>query len=83
MAAGDAARVRDELIGAGLRADALVVVAENVSLDLKTHTGVLRNLPLLAARCAGGPALLLIGEVLAAISTKAVDISVDSRLYTA
>jgi hypothetical protein len=35
----------------------------------------------LAARCTGGPALLLIGEVFAAISTKAVDISVESRHY--
>jgi uroporphyrin-III C-methyltransferase len=83
MAAGDAARVRDELVGAGLRADTHVVVAENVSLNSRTHCGVLRNLPELAARCTGGPALLFIGEVFTAISTKAVDMSVDSRLYTA
>jgi len=83
MASGDAARVREELIGAGLRADTPVVVAEDVSLDCKTQYGVLSNLSQLVARCTGGPVLLLIGEVLAAISTKAVDISVDSRLYTA
>jgi uroporphyrin-III C-methyltransferase len=83
MAAGDAARVRDALVGAGLRADTPVVVAENASLNSKTHCGVLRNLPELAACGTGGPALLLIGEVFAAISTKAVDMSVDSRRYTA
>ena len=83
MAAGDAARVRDELLGAGLRVDTPVAVAESVSLNSKTHSGVLRNLHMLAARCTGGPVLLLIGEVFGAISTKAVDMSVDSRLYTA
>jgi uroporphyrin-III C-methyltransferase len=83
MACMDAARVRDELLRAGMRADMPVAIAEAVSLDSRTHSGALRNLPELAARCSGGPALLLIGEVLAAISTKAVDISVDSRLYTA
>jgi uroporphyrin-III C-methyltransferase len=83
MASGDAAHVKDELLHAGMRGDTPVAIAEQVSLDSKTHCGVLRNLPELAARCVGGPALLLIGEVLAAISTKAVDMSVDSRLYTA
>jgi uroporphyrin-III C-methyltransferase len=90
MASSDAERVRDELMRAGLRADTPVVVAENVSLVCSTQCGVLGKLPQLAARCSGGPALVLIGEVLAALgeiaphlSTKAVDISVDSRLYTA
>jgi uroporphyrin-III C-methyltransferase len=83
MASCDAERVRDELMRAGMRADTPVVVAESVSLNSKTHFGLLRNLPLLGARCTGGPVLLLIGEVLDAISTKAVDMSVDSRLYTA
>jgi uroporphyrin-III C-methyltransferase len=90
MACMDAARVRDELLSAGMRAAMPVAIAEAVSLQSTTHVGTLGNLPQLAARCSGGPALLLIGEVLAALaeiaphlSTKAVDISVDSRLYTA
>jgi uroporphyrin-III C-methyltransferase len=83
MASRDAQLVKDELIGAGMRADTPIAIAEDVSLDAKTHAGVLRDLPALAARCAGGPALLLIGEVFAAISTEAVDIPVESRRYTA
>ncbi len=81
MASHDAQLVRDQLLAAGMRADTPVAVAENVSLDEKTHAGLLQDLPALAARCTGGPALLLIGEVFGAISTKPVDISVESRLY--
>ena len=81
MASHDAQLVRDQLLAAGMRADMPVAIAESVSLDEKTHAGFLRDLPALAARCAGGPALLLIGEVFGAISTKPVDISVESRLY--
>ncbi|HYN11796.1 MAG TPA: uroporphyrinogen-III C-methyltransferase [Burkholderiales bacterium] len=64
MAAGDAQAVRDTLLGAGMRPGMPVVVAENASLPSKQlFRGNLQGLPELAERCAGGPALLLIGEV--------------------
>ncbi|MDQ5848401.1 MAG: uroporphyrinogen-III C-methyltransferase [Pseudomonadota bacterium] len=64
MAAGDAQAVRDALLGAGVRPGMPVVVAENVSLPTKAvKTGLLKDLPQLAALCSGGPAVLLIGEV--------------------
>jgi uroporphyrin-III C-methyltransferase len=64
MAAGDAQAVRDALLAAGMRPSMPVVVAENVSLLKKNiFKGKLRELPKLAARCTGGPAVLLIGEV--------------------
>jgi siroheme synthase len=64
MAAGDAQAVRDALLGAGMRPGMPVVVAENASLPEKNIVkGQLSELPDLSARCSGGPALLLIGEV--------------------
>jgi uroporphyrin-III C-methyltransferase len=64
MAAGDAQAVRDALLGAGMRPGMPVVVAENASLPgERLFRGNLQNLPELAERCSGGPALLLIGEV--------------------
>lgn len=84
MAAHDAQLVKDALLAAGMRADRPVAVMENVSsFNAESYLGGLGDLPELAARCSGGPALLLIGEVLAGISTEAVDISVESRRYTA
>jgi uroporphyrin-III C-methyltransferase len=82
MASAEAAQVRDALLDAGMRADLPVAVAENVSLDATTRAGVLHELPRLSAGCSG-PALLLIGQVFARISTKSVDMSVESRRYTA
>ena len=71
MAAGDAARVRQDLLDAGMHPGTPVAVAENVSLDGQTrHVGRLRDLPELAARCGGGPALVLLGEVFAARGEK-------------
>ena len=83
MALRDAQRVKDELIAAGMRADTRIAIAANVSLNATAHAGVLRDLPALAGRCAEGPALLLIGEVFDGISTKAVDIPVESRFRAA
>jgi uroporphyrin-III C-methyltransferase len=65
MAAGDAEAVRNSLLEEGLHPDTPVAVAENVSLSFqKVFTGELSELPALASRCTGDPALLLIGEVL-------------------
>ena len=64
MAAGDAVPVRNELLARGMPRDMPVAVAENVSSpEQRFFAGELGELPELAARCAGGPALLLIGEV--------------------
>jgi uroporphyrin-III C-methyltransferase len=64
MAAGDAEGVKQALLAAGVRPGIPVVLAESVSLQEKRLSkGTLEQLPALAARGAGGPALLLVGEV--------------------
>src|SRR5712691_1214278 len=64
MAATDAAAIRNELLARGMPRNTPVAVAENVSSPRqKFFAGKLGELPELAARCTGGPALLLIGEV--------------------
>jgi uroporphyrin-III C-methyltransferase len=64
MAARDAVAIRDQLIARGMPRSTPVAVAENVSSpQQKFFRGRLGELPELAARCTGGPALLLIGEV--------------------
>jgi uroporphyrin-III C-methyltransferase len=64
MAAGEARSVKDALLRAGLPAGTPVVAAENVSLpERRSSKGILADLPALAACSAGGPTLLLVGEV--------------------
>jgi uroporphyrin-III C-methyltransferase len=64
MAAGEGRAVKDALLGAGLRPGTPVVVAESVTLpERRLSKGTLEELPALAARGSGGPALLLVGEV--------------------
>src|SRR5258708_29564904 len=64
MAATDAAAIRNELLARGMRRNMPVAIAENVSSpQQKFFAGKLGELAELAARCTGGPALLLIGEV--------------------
>ena len=64
MAAGDAAAISNELLARGMRRNMPVAVAENVSTaQSELLLGTLDELPELTARCAGGPVLLLIGEV--------------------
>jgi len=68
MAASDAQGVKEALLRAGLRADTPVAIAENVSLPSSAlFAGALDQLPQLAARLSGGPALMLIGELFAAL----------------
>lgn len=67
MAAGEAQAVKDALLRAGMRPDSPVAVAENVSLGTSSvHAGTLGDLAQLAARSRGGPAVVLIGSILAA-----------------
>jgi uroporphyrin-III C-methyltransferase len=64
MAAGDAEGVRNALLAAGVRPEMPVVVAENLSQpDSAVYCGTLAQLPQLAARSSGGPALIIVGEV--------------------
>jgi uroporphyrin-III C-methyltransferase len=73
MAAADANGVRDALIGAGLRPETPVAVAENVSLGASdARVGLLVDLPELAAtRGGGGPALIILGKVCAGLVASA------------
>ena len=65
MAAGDADAVRRSLLAEGLHPHTPVAVVESASLPAQQiFAGTLAELPALAARCTGGPALLAIGEVL-------------------
>jgi uroporphyrin-III C-methyltransferase len=64
MAASDAEDVVRALSAAGVKTSSPIVVAESVSLPGRAlHAGTLADLPQLVARCAGGPALILLGEV--------------------
>ncbi|HXM82553.1 MAG TPA: uroporphyrinogen-III C-methyltransferase [Burkholderiales bacterium] len=64
MAASDAVSIRNELLARGMPRNTPVAVAENVSFpERQLFIGKLGELPELAARCTGGPVLLLIGEV--------------------
>jgi uroporphyrin-III C-methyltransferase len=65
MAAAKALQVKEDLLREGMDPATPVVVAESVSLgEQRIFAGMLEELPRLAAHCSGGPALLLIGEVL-------------------
>jgi uroporphyrin-III C-methyltransferase len=71
MAAGDADLVRDALVGSGMSAATPVAVAENVSLESSSvRAGTLEELPQLAARGGGGPALIIVGEVCRTIARR-------------
>jgi uroporphyrin-III C-methyltransferase len=64
MAAGNAEAVRKSLLEEGLHPGTPVAIVESASLDAKVFTASLKELPAIASLCTGGPALLLIGEVL-------------------
>jgi uroporphyrin-III C-methyltransferase len=65
MAAGDAEAVRKSLLEEGLHPDTPVAIIENASLPgQNVFPGKLAELPRLASQRTGGPALLVIGEVL-------------------
>jgi uroporphyrin-III C-methyltransferase len=67
MAGGEALGVQEKLLGEGVKPETPIAIAENVSLNGEAHFGTLAELPELAAKVKGGPALVLIGEVLAAL----------------
>lgn len=75
MASHEAAAVRDALLAAGLPAQTPALLAADVSLPgERWFAGTLGALPELAARVAGAPALLLLGEVFAEAQAVAADL---------
>lgn len=76
MASHEAELVKAELLASGMKPETPVAVAENISLPLgEIRGGRFDELPALAARCSGGPALLVIGKMLAELAApqRAVD----------
>lgn len=74
MAAHEAESVKAQLLSAGMRPETPVAVAENATLkESSLHSGTLQRLEELTARCTGGPALLLIGDVFSEMATSASD----------
>jgi len=68
MAAGEARAVREALLRAGLAAETPLAIAENVSLaGSSVRAGTLAQLPQLAEGLGGGPSLVLLGKVFAAL----------------
>jgi uroporphyrin-III C-methyltransferase len=66
MAGHHATKVRDSLIASGMAATTPVVVAASVSLPAQTLVaGTLGELPSLAAKVEGAPALVLLGDAFA------------------
>jgi uroporphyrin-III C-methyltransferase len=71
MAGGEAEAVKQALLRHGMSATTPVAIAENVSLDSSSmRCGNLAALPDLAAALEGGAALVLIGEVFAALEAQ-------------
>lgn len=65
MGAGDAVTIAHALLGAGKRAGTPVAMVEDASLPAaRTVYGTLDELPAIAAQIGGGPALIVLGEVL-------------------
>jgi len=71
MAAGEARSVLDALLAAGLPPGKPMAIVENASVGYALAAGTLADLPALAARCAGGPAVVMIGDVYAALQATA------------
>lgn len=68
MAANDASLVQEALIEAGMRAATPVAIAESLSSPQSAvHAGTLAELAELATGLTGGPALLLVGDLFAAL----------------
>ncbi|MGH8673211.1 MAG: uroporphyrinogen-III C-methyltransferase, partial [Burkholderiales bacterium] len=66
MGAGDAARVRDALLEAGVASDMPVAMVENASLkDSRLASGTLADIEALAAKKGEGPVVILLGRLLA------------------
>jgi uroporphyrin-III C-methyltransferase len=67
MGTGEAVQIAAALIAAGKLPSTPVVIVESASLpEMRVRSGILEELPRLAARLLGGPALVLLGEVFAA-----------------
>jgi uroporphyrin-III C-methyltransferase len=68
MGSGEAAAIAAALVAAGKAPSTPIALVENASApNVRIVTGVLRELPQLAAATQGGPVLILLGEVYAAL----------------
>jgi uroporphyrin-III C-methyltransferase len=84
MAAGEAQEVKDALIAAGVRRETPLVIAENVSLpSAAAFAGTLDQLPKLAARLNGGPAVIVLGEVCREPALSALSTIISPKVLTA
>ncbi|HEU4922605.1 MAG TPA: uroporphyrinogen-III C-methyltransferase [Burkholderiales bacterium] len=81
MASRDAELVKAELLAAGLRPDTTVAITTDVSLNTSSlRLGVLEDLPQLSADSSGGPALIIVGEVLQSAKSSGVVIAAATQL---
>jgi uroporphyrin-III C-methyltransferase len=75
MGAGEAARVRDALLEAGVAPGMPVALVESASLeDSRTARGALAGLEALAATRGSGPAVMVLGRVVAAADASQSDV---------
>ena len=81
MGVGDAARVRDALIDAGVARDMPVALVENASLDgSRSVRGALSELAALSATRGSGPAVILLGRIFAAASQAELSEAIASAI---
>ena len=75
MGAGEAEAVVAALAAHGVPLSRPVVLVENASRGDRAHlAGALRDLPRLAARRSGGPAVIVVGEVARALAEQTADV---------
>ena len=81
MGAGDAARVRDALIEAGVARDLPVALVESASLEgSRSVRGTLSGLQALAATRGEGPVVIVVGRVLAAATETALSEAIAAAI---
>jgi uroporphyrin-III C-methyltransferase len=81
MGAGDAARVRDALLEAGVPPGMPAALVENASLeDSSSVRGTVAGLEALSATRGSGPAVILLGRVLAVASEAELSETIASAL---
>jgi uroporphyrin-III C-methyltransferase len=80
MGAGDARHIAQALISAGKAATTPIAMVEDASLpQARTLRGTLAELPQLAVQLGGGPALIVLGEVLTNVASAAQRATLRTR----
>ena len=81
MGAGDAVRVRDALVGAGVARDIPVALVESASVEgSRSVRGTLAELEALAATRGDGPVVIVVGRVLAAATESQLSEAIASAI---